>query len=113
LLWKNGVTVSFHTDNPVIGQRYFIEQAAIAAHYGMPDDAALEAVTINPARILGIEQWVGSIEPGKHADIVVWDGYPLELRSRADKVFIDGKLVYTRQDKFLPWRGRPNASLVP
>ncbi|HUU15252.1 MAG TPA: amidohydrolase [Terriglobia bacterium] len=107
ILWKQGVTVAFHTDNPVIGQRYYIAQAAFAVHYGLPDDVALQAVTINPARILGIDRWVGSIEPGKHADVVIWDGYPIELRSRAEKVFIDGQLVYTLDDGFLPWKGRP------
>ncbi len=107
LLWKQGVTVSLHTDNPVIEERNYLEQAAIINHYGMPDEAALQTVTINPAKILGIDQWVGSIDPGKDADLVVWDGYPLALTSKADRVFIDGKLVYTRQDGFLPWKGRP------
>jgi len=106
LLWKNGVTVSFHTDNPVTEDRYYIEQAAFAAHYGMPDEAALEAVTINPARILGVDKRVGSIEPGKDADFAIWDGYPLDLRSKVERVFIDGKQIYTRKDGFLPWKGR-------
>ena len=107
ILWKQGVTVAFHTDNPVIGERYYIEQAAFAVHHGLPDDVALQAVTINPARILGIDRWVGSIEPGKHADVVIWDGDPIELRSKTEKIFIDGKLVYTLEDGFLPWKGRP------
>jgi len=106
LLWKSGVTVSLHTDNPVIEERYYIEQASIINHYGMPDDAALAAVTINPARILGIERWVGSIEPGKDADVVLWNGPPLELTSKVDRVFIDGRVVYTQAGGFLPWRGR-------
>lgn len=113
LLWKNGITVSLHTDNPVIEQRYYIQQAAIVAHYGMPDEAALETVTINPARILGIDKWLGSIEPGKDADLVIWDGYPLELRSKVERVFIDGKPVYTQKDGFLPWKGRAVALLAP
>jgi len=107
LLWKSGVTVSLHTDNPVIEERDYIEQAAIITHYGMPDEAALQTVTINPAKILGIDQWVGSIDAGKDADLVLWKGNPLELTSHAEKVFIDGKLVYTRQEGFLPWKGRP------
>jgi len=106
LLWKNGVTVSFHTDNPVIEERYYIEQAAFASHYGLPDEVALEAVTINPARILGIEQRVGSLEPGKDADLAVWSGYPLDLRSRVERVFIDGKQVYSQKEGFIPWKGR-------
>lgn len=112
LLWKEGVTVSLHTDNPVIEERNYIEQAAIINHYGMPDEAALETVTINPAKILAIDQRVGSIEAGKDADLTIWTGHPLELTSKADKVFIDGKLVYTGKDGFLPWKNRP-ASLVP
>jgi len=112
ILWKEGVLVSLHTDNPVIEERDYIEQASIINHYGMPDEAALETVTINPAKILGIDNHVGSIDVGKDADLTVWTGYPLELTSKADRVFIDGKAVYTRQDGFLPWKGRP-ATLVP
>jgi imidazolonepropionase-like amidohydrolase len=112
LLWKSGVLVSLHTDNPVIEERVYISQAAILSHYGMPDEAALETVTINPAKILAIDERVGSIEPGKDADLTVWTGFPLELTSKADKVFIDGKLVYTQKGGFLPWKGRP-ATIVP
>ena len=112
ILWKEGVLVSLHTDNPVIEERDYIEQASIINHYGMPDEAALQAVTINPARILGIDNRVGSIDAGKDADLTIWTGNPLELTSKADQVFIDGKPVYTRQDGFLPWKGRP-ATLVP
>jgi imidazolonepropionase-like amidohydrolase len=107
ILWKEGITVSLHTDNPVIEERNYIEQAAIINHYGMPDEAALQTVTINPAKILGIDKWVGSIDVGKDADLAIWDGFPLELTSKTDKVFIDGNEVYTRQDGFLPWKGRP------
>lgn len=107
LLWKSGVLVSLHTDNPVIEERDYIEQAAIINHYGMPDEAALQTVTINPAKILGIDNRVGSIDPGKDADLTIWTGNPLELTSKADRVFIDGKLIYTMKDGFLPWKGRP------
>jgi imidazolonepropionase-like amidohydrolase len=107
LLWKCGVLVSLHTDNPVIEERYYMEQAAIVNHYGTPDEAALQMVTINPARILGIDNRLGSIDVGKDADLAVWTGNPLELTSKADKVFIDGKLTYTLKDGFLPWKGRP------
>ena len=112
LLWKEGVLVSLHTDNPVIEERDYIEQASIVNHYGTPDEAALQMVTINPARILGIDNRVGSIDVGKDADLTIWTGNPLELTSKAQEVFIDGKPVYTLQDGFLPWKGRP-ATLVP
>jgi imidazolonepropionase-like amidohydrolase len=106
LLWKEGITVSLHTDNPVIEERDYIEQAAIVNHYGTPDEAALEMVTINPAKILGIDQKVGSIQPGKDADVVVWTGHPLELTSKVDRVYIDGRQVYSEHGGFLPWQGR-------
>lgn len=112
ILWKQGVLVSLHTDNPVIEERDYIEQASIVNHYGTPDEAALQMVTINPATILGIDNRVGSIDVGKDADLTIWTGNPLELTSKAQEVFIDGKPVYTMQNGFLPWKGRP-ATLVP
>jgi imidazolonepropionase-like amidohydrolase len=107
LLWKNGVVVSMHTDSPVMEDRDYRLQASIAHHFGLPEEAALQMVTINPARILGIEEHVGSIDPGKDADLVLWSGNPLELSSKAERVYIDGKLVYTPQEGFIPWKGRP------
>ena len=62
----------------------------------MKNDKALEAITINPARTLGIEDRVGSIEIGKDADIVIWDGNPLEIQSNVLFTIIDGKIVYKK-----------------
>lgn len=112
ILWKEGVTVSLHTDSPVIEEKNYIEQAAIVNHFGTPDEAALQMVTINPARILGIDRHVGSIDAGKDADLALWNAPPLELTSKVEKVLIDGKLVYTAKDGFLPWKGRP-AAMMP
>lgn len=107
ILWKSGVTVSMHTDSPVNEDRDYRLQASIAANYGMPDEAALQTVTVNAAKILGIEDRVGSIDAGKDADLVVWSGNPLELDSKPERVYIDGKLVYTPADGFIPWKDRP------
>lgn len=71
-----------------------LEVAAFACRYGMPEDAALRAVTIDAARIAGIADRVGSLEPGKDADILVLRGHPLGTMSIAEAVFMDGKLVY-------------------
>ena len=71
-----------------------LEVAAFACRYGMPEDAALRAVTIDAARIAGIADRVGSLEPGKDADILVLRGHPLGTTSIAEAVFMDGKLVY-------------------
>lgn len=107
ILSHAGVVTSLHTDHPVIEQRYYLFQADLARHYGLSEEEALAAVTINPARLLGIENRVGSIETGKDADLVIYSGPPLEVQSRAEKVFIDGKLVYTLDSGYLPWKGAP------
>ena len=59
-------------------------------------EKALEAITINPAKTLGIEKMVGSLEVGKDADIVIWDNDPFELQSNVLMTIIDGKIVYER-----------------
>ncbi len=68
-------------------------EAAVAAGHGLPFDAALSAITTNPARILGIEERVGSLEEGKDADLVVWDGDPFEYTTHVCGVVIDGQVV--------------------
>ena len=60
---------------------------------GLPFEAALEAVTINPARMIGIDDRVGSIEVGKDADLLLWNGKPFEATSRVIGVLLDGELV--------------------
>ncbi len=59
---------------------------------------AIRWLTINPARALGIDKWTGSLEQGKNADVVIWSGDPFSVYSRAEQVFIDGALVYDRND---------------
>jgi len=95
LLDRAGVAVSIITDHPVVPIEYLITQASLAVKEGMDRAAALRAVTINPARVLGVSDRVGSLEPGKDADVVLWSGDPLDFFSRALQVWIDGQEVYT------------------
>ena len=88
-LVKAGVTVAFMTGD-AHNSRNLKQGAGNAVAYGLPWDAALAAMTVNPARIWGIADRYGTLEPGKDADIVVWDGDPLEVTSFADRVFIRG-----------------------
>jgi imidazolonepropionase-like amidohydrolase len=67
--------------------------AAISVAHGLSEEEAIKAMTINPARILGIDDMVGSLEVGKVANVVVWTGSPIQLRSRVDTVIIKGELV--------------------
>ena len=62
----------------------------------MPEDAALQAVTINPAEIIGVADRVGSLEVGKDADVVVFSGHPFDYRTVAELVIIDGQVVHRR-----------------
>ena len=59
-------------------------------------EKAIEAITINAAKLLGIEDRVGSLEIGKDADIVIWDNDPLEIQSNVLYTIIDGKVVYSK-----------------
>jgi len=75
-----------------------LEIATFAVRHGMPEEIALRAVTIDAAEIIGVDDRVGSLEPGKDADILILRGHPFKTRSIPEAVFIDGKLVYKRQE---------------
>lgn len=93
ILSEAGCMVSIITDSPVIPQQYLPLCAGLAVKSGMDPYEALKAITINPARHLGVEDRVGSLECGKDADIVVCDGSPLDYASTVEMVLIDGKKI--------------------
>ena len=93
VLNEAGVKVALTLDHPVVPLKYLPVVAALAVRAGLPEEEAWKAITINPAEILGIDHLVGSIEVGKAADLVLWSGDPLDVRSRAEKVLINGRLV--------------------
>jgi imidazolonepropionase-like amidohydrolase len=89
-----GVRVAITTDHPVVPINLLVHQASLAVKEGLPRQKALEALTANPAAFLGLDDRVGSIQQGLDGDVVVWSGDPLELNSRAERVFISGREVY-------------------
>ena len=91
ILDRAGCQVSIITDSPVIPQRYLPICAGFAVQAGMNPFHALQAITIHPAKHIGIEDRVGSLEVGKDADIVVTDGCPFEVSTSVKYVWIDGK----------------------
>jgi imidazolonepropionase-like amidohydrolase len=91
-LHKAGVTIAFMTGD-AHNARNIKQAAGNAVAYGLPWEAALAAMTTVPARIWGIADRYGTLEPGKDADVVIWDGDPLELSTFADAVFIRGKAM--------------------
>src|SRR3989337_2874269 len=72
--------------------------AARAAGIGVAEEDAIKWITINAAWALGLDDRIGSIEPGKNADVVLWSGNPFSVYSRAGKVWIDGAMLFDRLD---------------
>jgi imidazolonepropionase-like amidohydrolase len=93
-----GVTIAITTDHPVVPINFLAHQAALSVKHGLDRDTALQALTINPARIIGIDDRLGSIEPGKDADLVIWSGDPLDVLSRVEHALIDGTEIYSFAD---------------
>ncbi|MCC6539359.1 MAG: amidohydrolase [Bryobacterales bacterium] len=97
IMHKKGVLVSLNSDSGEL-MRHLNNEAAKAVKYGgVSEDEALAMVTINPARQMEIDARIGSIEPGKDADLAMFDGYPLSNYAKVQKVFIDGQLYFDRQ----------------
>ncbi|MBA3528081.1 MAG: amidohydrolase family protein, partial [Propionibacteriaceae bacterium] len=95
LLARAGVKIAITTDHPVVPINFLIYQAILSMKEGLDRETALRSITINPAEMLGLDDRVGSLEVGKDGDVVLWDGDPLEIMSRARSVFIEGRQVYT------------------
>ena len=89
-----GIRTAIVTDHPVIPIQYLPLCAGLAVREGMDYDAALRAITINPAEILGLDDRIGSVIPGKDADFSIFNEDPLTLAAKPLAVFIDGKPVY-------------------
>ncbi|KAF4810242.1 hypothetical protein CGCSCA5_v010727 [Colletotrichum siamense] len=90
ILWENGLTPVYVSDNPVLNAQHVLFEAAKAYKYGLPYHAALASVTSAPAELLGLGQRIGKIKPGFDADIAVWDSDPLSVGAAPVQVWIDG-----------------------
>ncbi|MFP4016918.1 MAG: amidohydrolase family protein, partial [Halanaerobiales bacterium] len=93
VLASAGVKVALMSDHPVVPTENLPVYAALSVKAGMDEEEALKAITINPAEILGIDDRVGSIKTGKDADIVIFDGEPLDIRTNVVTVLINGEIV--------------------
>lgn len=93
LLTEAGVLTSLHSDNSQLASRMNWE-AAKMVYAGMDPEDALALVTINTAKVLGLDEFVGSLEPGKHADFVIWNGDPLSTETKAEQTWIDGRKYF-------------------
>ena len=88
--------LSLCTDAPVLPQEELFFQGSMSIRLGLDERTALESVTINPARAIGIDDRVGSIEVGKDADLIVKAGSLFDVTIPVDIVFIDGKIAYRK-----------------
>jgi imidazolonepropionase-like amidohydrolase len=89
-----GVEISIITDHPVIPINFLVHQCTLAIKEGLDRETALRSITINPAKVLGLADRIGSLAVGKDADLVLWSGDPLDVMQRAMNVWIGGKPVY-------------------
>jgi len=94
---KAGVLTGINSDDAEMGRRLNQEAAKTMKYGGVSDTEALKMVTLNPAKMLHIDSKVGSLSPGKDADIVLWDGDPLSLYSKALTTWIEGKIYFDRE----------------
>ncbi len=93
ILYAAGVEIAIINDHPVIPQQYLALCAGLAVREGLPHEAALKAVTLWPARLCGLDDRVGSIAPGKDADLVLFPGDPLSVMAKPSAVFAAGVRV--------------------
>ena len=97
IMVRKGVLVSLNSDSAELMRHLNTEAAKTIKYGGLSETEALSLITINPAKQLGIDQRVGSIEPGKDADLAIFDKHPLSNYAKVEKVFIDGELYFDRE----------------
>jgi imidazolonepropionase-like amidohydrolase len=98
ILEQAGVDVGFHTDDYITDSRLFLRMGAIAVRAGMSRDKALEGLTLAGARMLGLDERVGSLERGKDADFVILSGDPFSVYTRVFETWVDGVNVFDLDD---------------
>jgi len=96
IMEKAGVRVGFHTDDPITDSRLFLRSAGMAVRGGMSRDGALAGLTLANAEILGLQDRIGSLTPGKDADFVVLSGDPLSVYTHVEQTWIEGALAFDR-----------------
>ncbi|MDI6710092.1 MAG: amidohydrolase [Thermoanaerobacterales bacterium] len=94
IMAEAGVTFAIMTDHPVVPIQYLGLAAMLTVRGGLDEETALRAVTLNAARILGLDDRLGSVAPGKQADLVILSGDPFDVRTRVEKVFICGRVAW-------------------
>jgi imidazolonepropionase-like amidohydrolase len=97
-LEQAGALLGFHTDDPITDSRWFLRSAALAVRAGMTRKGALEAMTLNGAKLLDLSSRTGSLKPGKDADFLLLSGDPLSVYSHVEQTWVEGMKVFDRSD---------------
>jgi imidazolonepropionase-like amidohydrolase len=97
-LEKAGVDVAYHTDDWIIDSRFFLRSAAFGVRAGMSFTKSLEALTLAGARMLGLDDRVGSLAPGKDADFIILSGEPLSVYTKVEQTWVEGEKVFDLSD---------------
>lgn len=96
-LQQAGISMALITDHPTSAIRNLSLEIALAVRQGMSKSDAIDKVTLGAAKLLGLDDKVGSLEVGKAADLAIWNKEPFELTSRVSQTLIDGQVIYTRE----------------
>lgn len=97
LMTRAGVVVSINSDSDERARRLNVDAAKMMRYGDLSEEEALRLITINPARQLGVESRVGSIDVGKDADLAIWNHHPLSVYARVEMTFVDGEIFFDRQ----------------
>lgn len=98
LMHEEGVTVAFNSDDDEMARRLNQEAAKAVLFGGVSEEEALKFVTLNPAKLLHLDQRTGSLKAGKDGDVVLWSDHPLSVYAKAEKTFVDGILFFDRDE---------------
>jgi len=104
LMAKRGVLVALNSDDAERMRRLFNDAAKTVRFGGLSEAEALKLITLNPAKILGIDRWVGTIETGKDADLAVFSRHPLDPYTVCEMTLVDGKILFDRAKVIADWK---------
>lgn len=97
ILWEQGVVTAFNSDDAEMARRLNQEAAKAVKYGGVPEEEALKFVTLNPAKLLHLDDRMGSLKAGKDADFVIWTDHPLSIYAQAKSTFVDGRRYYDQE----------------
>jgi imidazolonepropionase-like amidohydrolase len=98
IMWQRGVVTTFNSDSNELARRLNLEAAKAVRYGNVPETEALKFVTLNSAKQFHVDDRIGSLEPGKDADFVIWSGSPLSTYSVAEQTWIDGRKYFDRAE---------------